>query len=180
VTIYRDVLRAFTSRHQPIEDLLWDMATLRSVADAVGVQLDGLGDVLDESRGALPDGAYRAILRAKVLAIRSRGLWADVLAVLGAGAPESDHTRAASHFPSSGQIDSAAVDWPRQVWRVLRGSWPAGSRLVWSFSTAPVASTFAASGIYPGEEYDPDRGAGAGAYDPAVGGASAGAFSNGG
>jgi hypothetical protein len=77
------VLAAWARQLQEIEDALW--ALLTSTLDtAVGARLDQFGALLLQARGALADDAYRAVLRACVLARKSRGTAADLCAVLHA------------------------------------------------------------------------------------------------
>ncbi len=53
----------------------------RTVDDSVGVQLDGLGAIVGQPRGALGDDDYRAVIRAKIKANNSDGAPEDLLRI---------------------------------------------------------------------------------------------------
>jgi len=58
---------------QELEDVLWDMLTLRWLASASGQQLDDLGVVLDVPRPSSDDDEYRDLLYLQVLIDTSLG-----------------------------------------------------------------------------------------------------------
>lgn len=81
--VLRALLDALMAQVQDAENALW--ALLNDTLDtAVGAQLDQLGAVLLQPRSGLLDEPYRTVLRAAVLARKSRGNPGDVCAVLRA------------------------------------------------------------------------------------------------
>lgn len=58
---------------QELENVLWDLYTLRWLPFATGAQLDGLGDILGEPRPSADDEEYRDALYLKVLINVSQG-----------------------------------------------------------------------------------------------------------
>ncbi len=79
----KKLLLAFAGDLQAIEDALQQLYSMRSVDEAVGVQLDMLGKIVGQGRGGMDDDAYRRMIRAKISVNRSKGTFADVLKVAG-------------------------------------------------------------------------------------------------
>lgn len=98
-----DLVCIFADQVQLIEDALWDLATLRTIELGVGVQLDGIGDIVGQDRNGLPDDDYRPLLRARVRANRSEGTAPDVIAVASAALddPGVGEIRFDPKFPAS-------------------------------------------------------------------------------
>jgi hypothetical protein len=67
------LLRAPLAQVQDLEDALWSLLAGRALSTAVGVQLDGLGQIVGEGRVGLGDDDYRALIRARIVANRSDG-----------------------------------------------------------------------------------------------------------
>lgn len=61
------ILTSFLSQVQGVEDGLYSLLLLRGVYSSTGVQLDGIGAILDEPREGDEDEAYRERLLIKVL-----------------------------------------------------------------------------------------------------------------
>lgn len=159
------------TRWQVIEDFLWQLATERGLDDAVGVQLDRIGDNLDEPRGGLSDDQYRLFLRAKVLTLRSRGRveqLAQILQVLG-----YTHLVIREQPPAHLQIEVLDCTLVHETDRVLRLAKAGGVGLLFVYSQYSADEVFRASGTYATAEYDYATGAGS-VYDVACGGYSAG------
>lgn len=71
----KDGVRALVSAGagavQTIEDVVWQLYTLRTLGDATGTQLDTLGAIVGQAREASTDARYRARIRGRILANRS-------------------------------------------------------------------------------------------------------------
>lgn len=112
-SVYKDkpVLRAFLSavarQAADLDTVLANLYTDRGLETADGAQLDQLGRVLDEARGALEDTAYRAKLQLKIIRIYSEGTAATLLQIfqLLTNAAEIEFTEV---FPAS--ISLVAVE----------------------------------------------------------------------
>lgn len=66
-------LRAVGAVLQPLEDALWALFTARGLDNAEGVQLDGLGEIVDEPRKGRIDDVYRRFIGVRILVNRSNG-----------------------------------------------------------------------------------------------------------
>lgn len=71
----------FTRPMQELENVFWDLYTLRDLVNGVGTQLDVIGAIVQEARGGLADDDYRAILRIKILVLRSKGTAEDLIKI---------------------------------------------------------------------------------------------------
>lgn len=78
---FTSLVKDYAKVSQELEDAFWALYSQRSIATAVGVQLDVLGRIVDELRNGLSDTDYRAILRIKGRVLRSKGTAVDLCAV---------------------------------------------------------------------------------------------------
>jgi len=163
----------FGARWQVVEDFLWQLATERGLDEAVGVQLDGIGDILDESRGGLTDDQYRLFLRAKILVLKSRGRVGGLINILLVLEYTAIVVRETP--PAHMEIEVCDVTLARETDRVLRLAKAGGVGLTFIYSQYSEFEIFQASGTYAAEEYDVATGAGS-VYDAATGGYSAGCY----
>lgn len=58
---------------QELEDAFWVLLGKRTVADAVGAELDLIGRIVDQPREGRPDEIYRVWVAARILVLRSSG-----------------------------------------------------------------------------------------------------------
>lgn len=75
------LVRALCSEVQTFEGSLFDVYTLRSIGNATGVQLDGLGVLVGEARAGKDDDTYRNYLAVRMLINRSSGTPEEILEV---------------------------------------------------------------------------------------------------
>lgn len=80
-TDFEYLLSAFVDEIQTLGDQLSELASERYLDGAEGIQLDRLGEIVDEPRGGKTDFLYLAYLEARILANRSNGTPDEVLAV---------------------------------------------------------------------------------------------------
>lgn len=80
-------ISAHAAQTQAEEDALWQLMTEQYLALAVGVQLDRIGAIVLEPRGALGDAQYALALAARIRMLRSSGTVPDLLAVFDALIP---------------------------------------------------------------------------------------------
>lgn len=73
--------RALANPAQDLEDTFLDLLTLRSLDTAVGKQLDGLGEIVGESRKGKNDEDYRIAIKAKIGQNISKATPEDVISV---------------------------------------------------------------------------------------------------
>jgi hypothetical protein len=109
-------LAAFNAQTQAIEDALFGMIDARSVFDAVGVQLDGLGVIVGVTRlPGLSDDIYRRIVLAKAVVNASQcdeesiGLMYRQM-LLATASFFQDLYPAAFMIMANGSIDSTLID----------------------------------------------------------------------
>ena len=93
-------ISAHAAQIQAVEDALWQLMVGQYLDAAEGVQLDRLGAVLVEPRGALGDAQYALVLAAKIRMLRSSGTVPDILAVFATLVPDVDF-RLIQAFPAS-------------------------------------------------------------------------------
>jgi len=168
----------YIAQVQDLETALYDLITERTLDNAVGAQLDILGEVIGQGRLGLDDDDYRALLKARVLANRSDGqaetLIGIMVLVYGVGA---DITLTEPD-PASVRIVvlTESVFDPEILFGVLMDAKSAGVRLVYVYIEQDADETFQfASGAV--SEFDADEGFGD-SGDPDVGGGFAGALSS--
>lgn len=178
------MLRALLVGAQVTEDVVWQVLTERSLDTAVGVQLDRIGDLVDFPRAGFEDDAYRALLRAQVLVLKSQGRWSDLAAILEVVGVTLSLARFSEPGIAAIQIDlgepfTGALDGD-DVFRLLagttatssskrnqRGAKPACVRLILTWPTVDVDETFVLADTTPAA--DAARGCGDAVAD-AVGG----------
>lgn len=78
------MLCAFLEEVQDFDDAAWRVLTERGLGNAVGVQLDNIGDLLQLQRRGWGDDTYRLLLGVQVLTLRSEGTWPDIAGILEA------------------------------------------------------------------------------------------------
>jgi len=69
----RDLIEVFADRTQGLEDVIQDVYRERWLDDAVGEQLDRIGDIIDLFRGGFSDSIYRSMLYFKIYSNASNG-----------------------------------------------------------------------------------------------------------
>lgn len=75
------LIRSWTLQIQELEEITSDLATNRTVNNAIGIQLDRLGELLNKPREGRTDEQYRIVLLAKISQNISRGTPEDVINV---------------------------------------------------------------------------------------------------
>ena len=67
---------------QDIENMLFELKDERSLDVAIGQQLDGWGEILNQSRGGTTDDDYRALLYSKIAEYNSFGTIEEILSIV--------------------------------------------------------------------------------------------------
>jgi hypothetical protein len=149
-TTVEDVVEALAGAQQSVEDALDAMPTAMSIDGAVGVQLDGIGDVVGEPRnGETDDEKYRLRLKARVRINRSAGRPEDVYAVLGLVIDTGVALRLREEYPAAFSVLATGVgvtnpDLLTGFIGEVKGA-GIGARLVAANATA--ANTFTLDGV---------------------------------
>jgi hypothetical protein len=127
-----------------VEDALYQLYTERGIDTGVGTQLDAIGAVLAEPRGAATDAEYRLILKAKIRVNKSSGTAENLIAVFHAALPTTlvtvtTWTIAYVTVEIDATITAAAAVLYRRFLRTARAGGVAGV-LVWR--ECPAAECF--------------------------------------
>jgi hypothetical protein len=75
------VLSAIAEQVQDLEQAFWDLYRQSFLANAVGTQLDQIGEIVGEARNDRTDAQYRAAIRIRVLVLKSRGRLEDLIEI---------------------------------------------------------------------------------------------------
>lgn len=134
----------------PLNDLetaFFQLLNERTVDAAVGAQLDGIGEIVGETRDGRSDADYRRILKVRLLVLRSNGKREELLQILttllGSGV-----TILASEIYPAGLIYEIVEELTEDVDDVARFLGDAkggGIRLYFKYALSPETDTFAFS-----------------------------------
>lgn len=75
------LIQSWGDQVQELEQVLYDLSTLRTITDGFGIQLDLIGELLDKPRDGRSDADYKIVLLAKIAQNISRGTSEDVIGV---------------------------------------------------------------------------------------------------
>ena len=197
--MYRDkpilegILAAVCAEVQEIENAIWQLASERGIvllyldgdpqfSEAVGHQLDVVGKIFRQTRGAMTDAEYRLALRAKIRVLKSSGTVEELIAVFFCVEPDALIT--VTTWPPayvtvelSDVIEHWKSDLYRSFLRQARAGGVAGTLLWQEIEDAHSLILSDAADCPVGAPYleiDTDTGLGD-ATDPDVGGALSGA-----
>ena len=166
---------------QQLDDAIWQVLVGRSLDAAVGVQLDMIGWFVDLPRRGWTDDAYRLLLGAQILTLRSDGSWPALLGILEVLAVTMTLVRAYDDPPAAGRVvlgeplDAAIT--ATDVMGFLSRAKLGGVRLVMEYPVEAIAATFTLSDSDDGTVIDVVLGLGD-TDDPGVGGALAGVIAS--
>jgi hypothetical protein len=138
------------ARVQAVENTLWDVLTLRSLASATGQQLDNIGKLVGLARGSVvggeDDAVYRTWLRVQVLINASRGTAPDLLGIVLAAFPLVT-VRAIDSGPASVVVRVVgAVSQPTALSAALQLAKAGGVKLLTEYFTVDPALAFTLDG----------------------------------
>jgi hypothetical protein len=105
------ILDTYAGDVQDLENAFWTLRTMMDIFDATGVQLDGLGTLLNSPRNGISDDAYRGVLLAKSAQNVSQGTPEDVIKVfkLLMDASYVEYLETPDAFPASFQITASGA-----------------------------------------------------------------------
>jgi hypothetical protein len=99
------LLNSYTAEIQKLEDALWQLYSEVDIDTAVGVQLDGLGEIIGLDREGRSDDQYRIFLKARILSNRASGLIEEILSVLTTIVGSTSTFELQERFPAAIIID---------------------------------------------------------------------------
>ncbi len=143
---------AFTDRVQDIEDALYLTFFESAIADAVGAQLDVLGDVVGQKRQGMVDDEYRSFIYARIKVNRSDGKLEQLLEILslilnGQDTPPTDPIEATEMYPCTVLLEAYGVTAnPFITWRdFLEPAAAGGVRLFYVSNQEAIADSLIAA-----------------------------------
>jgi len=80
-TNLRLLASSYLDQAQALEDAIWPMLGERSLANATGDRLDGIGEIFNTPRGGRNDTDYRLALQTEIAILQSRGTEAELIAI---------------------------------------------------------------------------------------------------
>jgi len=146
-TNLRELLGSYVASVQDLEDTFIGLRDGRTLDNAVGDQLDGIGQIVGLDRAGLDDDDYRLALGAKVLVNESSGSPDELLEILSILAGEGVAVALEELFPASVLMDSEfspIIDADLAI-SLLRLAKPAGVSLQYIFE--PTATPFQMSSL---------------------------------
>lgn len=177
------VTSSMMTQIQDLEDALFTLLLERFISDAtVGIQLDGIGQIVGRPRAGLSDDDYRALLRAVVRSNKSNGTGNELIEIveLLLNAPD-DYALAditiEELFPAHVvvRLEEQLTFDVNIVIEVLRTSKAAGVRLILEYILSLDADVFHTSSVVGVSEFG-DTAQGFGSQFTATGGRLAGAI----
>jgi hypothetical protein len=145
-TDFKALVEVLLQHFQDAEDALWSLNTLRWLDTATHAQLDELGALVGEPRGAhTADDVYRLWVKARILVNRSNGKPEELLHILALLEPDAttDITEYYPAFYLLTAIDTAAD--PVELAAILHQAKPAGVGTGFVYSPLPASEIFTLS-----------------------------------
>lgn len=78
----RALVGVYARQAQILEDAIWSVILGRMLPNAVGVQLDVLGDIVGQKRLGQPDDRYRALIAVRIAINRSSGFPDEIINIV--------------------------------------------------------------------------------------------------
>lgn len=146
------LIAVFAGRTQVVENALWAILSQRSLAVAVGQQLDNLGKVIGLARadvaGASDDAVYRSWLQAQILCNTSSGTVLDLAGICEAVCPAGTTIDIFNSGPASivVRLGGAAQTQPVALSQMLQAAAAGGVHIVLEFLSTDPAHSFTFDG----------------------------------
>ncbi len=134
-------LTSFLNQIQDAENAAFELIDERTLATAVGVQLDGLGSIIGLARGGLTDDQYRLRLQAQILVNRSSGTipqLLEIIALLDPGVLTLTESFPAAFIMQVLNITQA----PATIAALIAAARAAGVRGILHYSNVPTGEGF--------------------------------------
>jgi len=136
----------FLDQVQAFEDAIWPLLGERGLANATGHRLDGIGQILNVSRGGRDDATYRKALETEAAILNSDGTAEVVLSLVHAlvEMPAADY-EFVEYYPKTiyvRPVDHAISVDPDYVGTNLRRAVSAATEVLFVYSFLPDANTF--------------------------------------
>jgi hypothetical protein len=172
---FEDLLKSYLAEVQAVEDAAWQLYLDRAIDNAIGVQLDKLGEVLLQPRFGLGDPEYRVLLKARVLVLRSSGTADELIGILQQVLGDSTALEWRPKYPAHAYLrvqEQLDAD-PDILAGLLQDAKSAGVAVTFGYHLAESSKTFQFSA---GSSGTTDTDAGFAPLDRSTGGEFAGAL----
>ncbi len=140
---------ALAKQVQDLENTIFAVLNGRTIDGAVGVQLDGLGALVGETRKGRTDALYRIRIKARIRLNLSCGTPEQILEIVTLLLPTGSQAPAiAEYFPASFIVTSFAaltLADAQEISAIIKLAKPAGVGSRFNYSLAAAADTFAFS-----------------------------------
>lgn len=141
---------------QAIEDALFGLVQGRSLASAVGVQVDGLGAIVGEDRQGADDVPYLARIGSRILINRGSGSMETIIGALLPLLPAGNFVKVTEYKPAALIADGGfSIDGTQVsiVGKILQLAKAAGVKAQFSYSTVTAGLTATFDGA-PAQSFD--------------------------
>lgn len=173
------LLGIYLEEFQELEDARWDVFTKTFIDDGEGIQLDGIGEILQEQRQGIDDEWYRPFLRARVRVLRSTGKVAEIIRIVLLIQEDGAPVRVREAYPASWRIEpttEVGVNALRMN-RMLQAAKTDASCLHFVYSKEAEEDSLKLGSSYGGDDVTEDQSPGSFYTAPdIVGGSWAGVF----
>lgn len=120
------LVEVFASQVQVLEDEVLNVFFGRLLDNAVGVQLDGLGDLVGEPRKTLDDDAYRNAIRVRIFQNQASGTPEEMLVLLRYLVPDVVGLHLLEVFPAKVKFSMTTGTQPADLQDLMQRAAPAG------------------------------------------------------
>jgi hypothetical protein len=158
--VNRAFISTFAKQVQDIENVAFAVLQGRTINTAVGVQLDGLGELVGAPRAGRTDDTYRVRIRAQIALNLSSGTPDEILRIVQLMVGSA---KLAEYFPASFIVDSTAGANPTsaatalEISSIVKAATPAGVRSQHIYAVSPASKVFRFSSSNV-SEMNPDKG----------------------
>lgn len=144
----KKLVAILANRFQGPEDALWQIREQRKLSNAIGQQLDNIGQIVGLPRTGAPDTLYRLLLAVQIVLNRSKGAPADILKPFGLVFPAGTVIRFIPEYPAAfrlyvgGTLPDGFTSAIGE--RIVETAKAAGVRCVFQWDNAPIAEILVA------------------------------------
>lgn len=148
------IVKAFAQQDQDLEDAAFEVLLNTVLPAAVGVQLDGLGDIVGAERGGLNDTDFAILIQGQILVNKSSGTIPQMIE-LATAMGASSGVVLTENFPAKFNMESTTLLLPNgaQIGALLVSGRAAGVgfAFIWHNSATPFKFDTAGQGFDLGE-----------------------------
>jgi len=140
---FKALVASYAAQVQELENVLFQLIDDRTIDTAVGVQLDGIGQIVGQAREGRTDDQYRLILKTRITINNSSGTVEDIIAVCDA-VTGANTIEVQQYFPKAVNVilTDALVEDPDEVEKIVESVVDAGVNLVIEYRISPEGEIF--------------------------------------